>query len=372
MSACCGDCAGEGDDLESCAPRATGATAVSAAHVPSGIEADRLLATIVEAAPFAIVVVGVDGRIGFVNRGAEALFGYSAAELLGMEVEALVPRLKRAAHRGARAAFLQRPTERPMANDRALSALRKDGSEVAVEVALKPIRLSGATFVLSIVVDVTARRALEDSVRHAHDELELRIAERTAQLARINEENERLLRDLEAKTRELERLSLEDPLTGLSNRRDFDRHLDAWIRHSQRHGSALTLAMFDIDLFKEVNDRFGHACGDEVLKKVADLMRHECRAIDVIARYGGEEFALVFPDVGIDAAAGICERIRSEFEHFDWNRIAAGLALTISAGVAAWRNGQSGSDLLVLADRRLYAAKRAGRNRIVWTNQAAP
>ncbi len=324
-----------------------------------------LLATIVEAAPFAILVVNEDGGIVFANRGAEAMFGYEHAQLLAMGVDALVPPHKRGAHSALRAMFLRHPSQRPMARDRTLNALRKDGRQVAVEIGLKPIQLAGTTCVLCVVVDVTERRRLERSVRQAHEELELRIRERTAELARANAEKERLVRDLEAKTRDLERLSLEDPLTGLSNRRDFDRHVNACIRHAQRHGSPMTVAMFDLDLFKLVNDRFGHALGDEVLKRVAEIMRQQCRAIDVISRYGGEEFALVFPDVETRAATAICERIRCQFERFDWTCIAPGLALTISAGVAGWSAGQTGADVLEVADRRLYVAKRGGRNRVV-------
>jgi len=324
-----------------------------------------LLATIVESAPFAILVADAQGRIVFVNQGAELLFGHRREELLVSEVETLIPAAGRSAHRAARTAFFAQPSQRPMASGRALSALRKDGREVPVEVALKPITFFSTTYVLAIVVDISERRRLEESVRQAHEDLELRIQERTAELARANAEKEKLLKDLEAKTRELERLSLEDPLTGLSNRRDFDRHLDVWMRHAGRHGSLLTVAMFDLDNFKLVNDRFGHAQGDEVLKETANLMRRECRAIDVVSRYGGEEFALIFPNVDALAAAGICERIRNEFQHVDWSRNMPGLSLTISAGIAGWSSGMSDRDLLRVADRRLYEAKRRGRNRIV-------
>lgn len=325
----------------------------------------RLLATIVDAAPFAILVVDAQGSIVFANRGAEGLFGYSPGALLRLQIETLVPDTLRARHRADRERFIAGPSERPMASGKALRARRADGSEVAVEVALKPITHLFAPYVLAVVVDVSERLRLQQEVAGAYAELEQRIAQRTAELARSTAEKERLLRDLEAKSHDLERLSLEDPLTGLSNRRDLDRRLAEWIGHAERTGEPLAVALFDIDHFKCVNDLHGHAVGDEVLRDTAELLHRECRAIDVVARYGGEEFALVFPNVSATEGAGICERIRHAFEQFDWARHAPGLALTISAGLACWQPGMCSRDLLGAADRAMYEAKRRGRNRVV-------
>ena len=330
----------------------------------------KLLATIVETAPFAILVVAANGRIAFANRGAEQLSGYTHDELLALQVEELVPEEVREQHRRHRASFASNPRQRPMATGQALMARRKDGSAVAVEVALKPINYASAPFVLAIIVDVTERRGLEQSVIQAHAELEHRIEERTAELARATAEKERLLRDLEVKSRELERLSLEDPLTGLSNRRDLDRRLQECIRSAQRSASPLTVALFDIDHFKRVNDSYGHAIGDEVLKDAANLLRFESRAIDVVARYGGEEFALVFPNVGLADATAICERIRRAFERLNWSQRASGLFLTISAGVASWHPDMQSQELLEAADIAMYEAKRSGRNRVVRSDES--
>jgi len=155
----------------------------------------RLLATIVEAAPFAILLVdGSSGAIAFANRSAAQLFGYPVATLVGMNVDALVPQAAHARHAGHRAAFARDPAERRMASGRALSARRADGSEVAVEVALKPIDDAPSSYVLAVVVDISARRQLESEVREAHEDLERRIGERTAELVRITADKERLLR----------------------------------------------------------------------------------------------------------------------------------------------------------------------------------
>ena len=123
--------------------------------------------------------------------------------------------------------------------------------------------------------------------------------------------------------------------------------------------------MLDLDLFKQVNDRFGHSVGDAVLRESAKLLRRECRTIDAMARDGGEEFALALPGSDLAAAISICERIRRAFERFDWNMLAPEMRVTISAGVSAWATGCNGDDLLAQADAKLYEAKRNGRNRVM-------
>ncbi|MEP6484569.1 MAG: diguanylate cyclase [Rudaea sp.] len=323
-----------------------------------------VLGDIIESAPFALLIVDDEGVIRFSNRGAESLFGYSRNDLIGRDIETLVPPDSRERHVTQRSAFLLAPTSRPMGVDRELTAIRKDGSRIPVEVALTTLSSEGKSFVMAVVVDVVERRRLEAEIRQSHRDLENRVAERTAELAKANAEKEALLAALELKQRELERLSREDPLTGLSNRRDFDLRLHDAILLSQRNNIPLSAAMFDLDFFKGVNDRFGHAVGDAVLKETADLMRRECRAVDIVSRYGGEEFALAFPSATWRDAKIISERIRDAFQKFSWQTLAADLTLTISAGVAEWNPGMESSDLLARADANLYVAKRSGRNRV--------
>jgi diguanylate cyclase len=125
------------------------------------------------------------------------------------------------------------------------------------------------------------------------------------------------------------------------------------------------VALLDVDHFKRVNDRFSHGVGDEVLRRLAALLSAQCRSNDFAARYGGEEFALVLHDVGVTRAETICERVRAAVEAFAWNQIAAGLAVTISIGLADVAAASSVADGLSEADRRLYQAKACGRNRVV-------
>ncbi len=124
--------------------------------------------------------------------------------------------------------------------------------------------------------------------------------------------------------------------------------------------------MLDLDNFKAVNDRFGHALGDVVLTESAKLFRDQCRVIDIVARYGGEEFVLVFPGTDGHAAAAVCERIRTHLAVLDWEKLHAGLAVAVSAGIAQWHPGMDANTLLSEADEQLYKAKSAGRNQVVF------
>lgn len=159
-------------------------------------------------------------------------------------------------------------------------------------------------------------------------------------------------------------LSRSDALTGLGNRRAFTDALEDECARVRRSFKPLALIYIDLDHFKQVNDRFGHTLGNEVLRAAADVMRGVFRANDVVARYGGEEFLVLLPDTPLAEAAVLAERLRVALEHHEWSELHVQLAITISLGVAelAARAPEEGVDE---ADRRLYAAKRAGRNCVV-------
>ncbi len=160
------------------------------------------------------------------------------------------------------------------------------------------------------------------------------------------------------------RHATQDPLTGLANRRGLDLWLDQQLPRAL-HGQALSVLLLDLDHFKWVNDSFGHATGDEVLRRVAELLRHSCREGDLAVRYGGEEFVLALTGVDLDAAAVVAERLRERVASQPWAEVAAGLRVTVSIGLAAAVEAEGAPALFTLADRRLYAAKFAGRDRVV-------
>jgi diguanylate cyclase (GGDEF)-like protein len=170
--------------------------------------------------------------------------------------------------------------------------------------------------------------------------------------------NERLRKQNE----DLERLSTSDALTGLYNRRYLTQRLSEELVRSYRHKGAFTVLMADVDEFKKYNDAFGHPAGDEVLKKVASILLGSTRSVDCTARYGGEEFAVLLTGTGAELASEVAERIRARVEAQEF----AGRKITLSIGIAEFpENGQTADEVISSADEALYAAKRAGRNRVV-------
>lgn len=161
----------------------------------------------------------------------------------------------------------------------------------------------------------------------------------------------------------LRELAVVDELTGLRNRRFFDRTLQYEVDRMRRYDRHLSIVLLDVDHFKSVNDRFGHPVGDEVLKAVARCLERGVRKSDLAARYGGEEFALVLPETGCAGALHVAERIRESIEVMD----LSGLKVTASFGVATvdgtWPGDLPG--IVRAADQALYRAKHTGRNRVV-------
>jgi diguanylate cyclase (GGDEF)-like protein len=214
-----------------------------------------------------------------------------------------------------------------------------------------------------VAVAVADAGAFED-LENYRQRLEVRVAERTMDLQHANRDKERLIAALRERSLALERESQEDPLTGIANRRHFSRRLDAEIEVALSLGQPLTLAIADLDHFKFINDRLGHAVGDEVLRQSAALMRQRCRTSDLVARIGGEEFALILPGMSREAAADFCESLRHAVESHPWRTLHRSLSVTISIGISQWDGAVSAEELLNAADARLYRAKHAGRNRV--------
>jgi diguanylate cyclase (GGDEF)-like protein len=160
------------------------------------------------------------------------------------------------------------------------------------------------------------------------------------------------------------RHATQDPLTGLANRRALELWLDTQLPRAEQ-GEPLTVLLMDLDHFKWVNDSFGHAIGDEVLRRVARLVERSCREGDLAVRYGGEEFVLALAGVPPDAALAVAERLRQAIAGEAWDALTAGLKVSASIGVAAAVEAPAAAALFSLADRRLYAAKFAGRDRVV-------
>jgi diguanylate cyclase (GGDEF)-like protein len=186
-----------------------------------------------------------------------------------------------------------------------------------------------------------------------------------------NRELDRANKELDKKRQELLALSRTDALTGLFNRRYFEERLSREFARSSRYRTPLSCMMVDIDFFKRLNDQYGHAFGDRVLRKVAWVARESLRDVDLIARYGGEEFIALLPETGPQQALLVSERVRDgiaslQFEQSIPNGTSALVSCTVSVGVATYPDARldSAEALLRAADQCLYAAKAAGKNAV--------
>ncbi len=194
------------------------------------------------------------------------------------------------------------------------------------------------------------------ALRHANAELQLVTKaqwERQAQLERYQQKLESLNADLAHQ-------SQTDALTGLKNRRAFDRLLGEELSRAQRGSSSLALLMVDVDHFKLFNDALGHVAGDDALRRVAQTLQLQARNYDQVARYGGEEFVLVLPATNLAEATAVAQRVRSAVE----TMYSPQRPVTVSVGVAMSAQGDSPEQLIKRADQSLYQAKSEGRNRV--------
>jgi diguanylate cyclase (GGDEF)-like protein len=162
-------------------------------------------------------------------------------------------------------------------------------------------------------------------------------------------------------------ISMTDGLTGVDNRRALEQRLHEMFEHSLRLHEPISCVMSDIDHFKKVNDTYGHAAGDEVLKQFAEILKDEAREIDRVGRYGGEEFLLLLPGTVLDSAVTFAERLRQRVEQHTFSFEGGTLKRTVSLGVASWPHPRiKGREaMLKAADDALYVAMERGRNRVI-------
>lgn len=299
---------------------------------------DRLLASqaregryyklIVESSADAIQGAALDGHIQSWNGGAEHMFGYGADEILGRHFELLAPVDRQAEMRE----LFGRVCKGESVLRHETVSRRKDGTLLRVTIDAFPVREADGTIdgIAWIARDIT-------------DEWE---AEQALQ---------------QSKT-EFEHAAVTDPLTGCANRRGLEQALDRELRRSSRYGHKLAVLMADLDYFKAVNDQFGHAVGDSVLRMLARTIESYIRDTDLLARFGGDEFVILMPESTSAEAAQAAERIRAKMAQtilFPLPR-----AVTVSIGVIEAEPGDAPESLLRRVDRALYQAKSSGRNRV--------
>lgn len=226
----------------------------------------------------------------------------------------------------------------------------------------------GALAAAGLGVARTIERLRRRQLERRHRELEETVERRTRELVSANQELARHEADLVTMNRQLQDLTFLDPLTGIANRRRFTLTLDSELHRGRRFASPVALLLVDVDRFKEFNDRYGHPAGDACLCRIAALLRATiARAGDLVARHGGEEFAAVLPGAALDGARLVAENVRRLVAELAIPHAAAPAGfVTVSIGVAVdMGSGPPDAEALVAAaDRALYRAKSAGRNRV--------
>jgi diguanylate cyclase (GGDEF)-like protein len=203
-------------------------------------------------------------------------------------------------------------------------------------------------------------RQSEEALEKSRVELEMQIRERTAELVKAN--------------KMLEELSVTDGLTGLHNYRYLMRVLDTEYKRARRYNHRFALLMLDIDRFKDVNDHFGHPCGDFILQEVGRLLKDGVRNTDVVTRYGGDEMAIILLEVGKALAMEVSDKLRRELEKrsFVWQGTTVKITVSIGVAAALEEGIQDWNGLVNAADQALYEAKNGGRNRVIGWSPPAP
>lgn len=198
-----------------------------------------------------------------------------------------------------------------------------------------------------------------------NNELETRVAIRTAELNRINELLRAEIEERKRVEQQLHRLATTDPLTGALNRRHFFELVKQEFDRSKRYERQISIILVDLDHFKEINDSYGHIAGDQLLQTVAERFNHSLRQMDIFGRYGGDEFIVLLPETNIDQARLAAERLHKAVTSNSVETSRGTIPLEISIGVASLHNTDDMERLLIKTDQALYKAKAEGRNRVV-------
>lgn len=284
-------------------------------------ESEAGLRTLFEAAPIALVLSKAsDGSIVMGNRRAAQVFDVPYPHIEGLRASDFW------VNREERKTMMQQVSRVGRADDVVVPMRTSTGRDFVGEVTAVRIVFEGEPMFLVGVQDVTRQRKAEEALRE---------------------------------------LATKDSLTGVSNRRHFFELAEIELARSTRYEHPVSIALMDVDYFKRVNDTYGHATGDHVLRLVASAAHAELRAADLIARYGGEEFVVLLPETDRDGASVVIERMRGAIAARSFDTEEGARNVTVSVGLVGRRDGESLVSMLKRADEAMYRAKASGRDRMV-------
>jgi diguanylate cyclase len=222
----------------------------------------------------------------------------------------------------------------------------RDNLKTTIEARLKTMRVAVNEFL--------------DLERERREEYMARSNALTARLKQLESETN----DLRSRLEESQAKASVDVLTGVPNRFALEEQFAKELERARRHARPLSCAVLDLDFFKRINDTYGHAAGDKVLRQVAQLCSQNLRTNDFFARYGGEEFVMLLPETEPDAATLVADKLRESVKKVHFHHAGDPVAVTLSVGVAGLREGDTMTSLFERADKALYEAKQAGRDQV--------
>ena len=313
------------------------------------------------AAPCGIISMDRNGTIIKVNETFHKWMGYESAEdLEGVNLESLMSIANKMIYHSY---FIPEIHLHKLVEELYINFKGKDGLPVPFLMNARQAEYKGELFIDCILVKMKKRIDYEQELRATKQQLEEAYIEKDkayAQLEKINQEIKEKQKELMLFNTQLVELSNTDKLTGIPNRRYLQERLADQVELYKTKGIPFSLLMLDIDHFKAVNDTYGHQVGDDVLMQLAEILKRQSRLGDCAARYGGEEFTVILPNTHAADAITYAQRLNRAVETNEWKIISG---LTISIGVAEFRDNDNETTIIEKADQALYTSKHNGRNR---------
>ncbi|HPF08906.1 MAG: diguanylate cyclase [Candidatus Cloacimonetes bacterium] len=310
------------------------------------LKLESLYSRIFNSSVVAIGLTDVNGRYQLVNPAWSSMLGYSAEEAMNLKIEDVTPPEDRAGSMLNYDRLISGETTSIRIQRRYLCK-NQDIIWADLHVSAITDNENHVLGVLGMFVNIDPLMAAEDNMNQLNHELTQ---------ANI---------DLQIAIEKLNKLARRDELTGLYNRRVLDEAMEHELQRSSRTKRGFTVAIADLDDFKKVNDTYGHDCGDEALKALADVLKNGVRAMDSVGRWGGEEFLFVLPETSMEGSRIVLDRIRRRVSEIELHHNGNEVRFTISIGMSYCQGACFRDNVIKEADLALYEAKRTGKNKLV-------